>query len=88
MNPNSPFFPGCPPPLPPVKLTPTVATDPRTSPQTLWYIAQHVPHRRRWLIANESATPELLEFIAQAGGPGVAHAFAVLFDDLIEDTDT
>lgn len=75
------FYPGSPVPPPPIKLTPALATDPHTSNEVLWYIARKAPHLRKWLIANESSTPELLEFVAQIGGPGVKEGFQVLFDE-------
>ncbi|WP_418969377.1 hypothetical protein [Alloscardovia omnicolens] len=74
------FYPGSPPPPPPIKLTPAVATNPETSSDILWHIARHVPELRYWLIANASASAELLEFVSQAGGPHVKESFDVLFD--------
>lgn len=71
------------PPAPPMKLTPAVACDPQTDEEVLWYIAHNAPELRRWLVANPQSTPELLEFVAQAGGPGVNEAIEVLLD-LIE----
>lgn len=73
------FYPGSPVPEPPLKLTPLLATDPHADSDILWYIARNAPHLRKWLIANESASPELLEFVSQSGGPGVKEAFEVLF---------
>ena len=35
---------------------------------------------RRWIIANPHADAGLLEYIAQAGGPGVHEAFEVFFE--------
>lgn len=69
------LYPGSPVPPPPLKLTPALATDPATSEDILWYIARNVPHLRYWLIANEKASPELLEFVAQKGGPRVKESF-------------
>ncbi|TCD54398.1 hypothetical protein EJ419_04070 [Alloscardovia theropitheci] len=62
-----------------------MATDPDTDTRILWYIARHVPALRFWLIANPSATPELLEYVSQVGGPHVKESFDVLFSAL--DTD-
>ncbi|MFC0265770.1 variant leucine-rich repeat-containing protein [Alloscardovia macacae] len=76
------FYPGSPPPRPPLILTPRVATDPATSEKVLWFIARHIPELRFWLVANESASPALLEYISQAGGPRVKEAFHVLFSAL------
>ena len=77
---NQPFYPGSPPPEPPLELTPRVATAPSTPPEILWHIARHIPDLRFWIIANTAATPDLLEYISQTGGPRVKEAFAVLFD--------
>lgn len=71
------------PPDPPLKLTPALACDPQTAPEILWHIARTAPELRRWLVANPRSTPELLEYVAQAGGPGVHEAIEVLLD-LIE----
>lgn len=62
--------------------TPWHALNPDTDEETLWRIAREEPPLRRWLVANTAASPELLEYVAQAGGPGVAEAFAVLFDGM------
>jgi hypothetical protein len=69
------------PPQPPPSLTPALALDPATSQEVLWDVARGEPQLRRWLIANPAASPELLEFVAQVGGPGVREGFEVLFDD-------
>jgi hypothetical protein len=69
------------PPRPPLLLTPALALDPAVSQETLWTIAAEKPELRHWLIANPAASPELLEFVAQKGGPGVREGFDVLFDD-------
>ncbi|WP_240541922.1 hypothetical protein [Bifidobacterium simiarum] len=50
----------------------------------LWHIAREAPQLRMWLIANPSATPAMLEFVAQTGGPGVRRAFEVLFESMDE----
>lgn len=75
------------PPAPPLKLDAQVAMDPHTDDDVLWHIAQHAPELRYWLVANPSASAELLEYVAQAGGPNVEHAFAVLFDALDDDAE-
>lgn len=67
------------PPEPPIRLTAQVACDPTTTDDVLWTIAEHAPELRMWLIANPSASAELLEYVAQRGGPGVARGFEVLF---------
>ncbi|EFA22903.1 hypothetical protein BIFGAL_03944 [Bifidobacterium gallicum DSM 20093 = LMG 11596] len=56
--------------------------DADTDAELLWHIARTAPELRRWLVANPSADAELLEFVAQAGGPGVKDAFDVLFDSM------
>lgn len=66
------------PPAPPITLTALTACDPATGMEILWHIAHHVPELRRWLVANPNATPELMEYIAQAGGPGVNEAIEIL----------
>lgn len=58
-----------------------IAASAKTTEEVLWHIAREYPQLRRWLIANSSASPELLEFVAQVGGPGVRAGFDVLFDD-------
>lgn len=73
--------PGAPPP-PPLELTPQVACDPSTDPEVLWRIARDVPELRRWVVANPSADAMLLEYVSQAGGPGVRRALEVLLDSL------
>lgn len=70
------------PPEPPLVPTPWHALNPDTDEATLWWIARQVPALRRWLVANPAASPELLEYVAQLGGPGVAEAFDVLFAGL------
>lgn len=67
------------PPAPPLALTPLLACDPQTDTKILWHIAKHAPQLRRWLIANPRADAALLEYVSQAGGPGVKEAFDVLF---------
>jgi hypothetical protein len=62
-------------------MTPALALDPATDESLLWFIAQNQPLLRHWLIANPASSPELLEYVAQVGGPGVEEGFAVLFDD-------
>lgn len=68
------------PPQPPIKLTPLLACDPDTDTDVLWHIARHAPELRRWLVANPKADAALLEYVAQAGGPGVRDALTVLLD--------
>ena len=68
------------PPAPPLKRTPSVACNPDTDEDVLWYIARSAPELRRWLVANPRSTPQLLEYVAQAGGPGVHEAIEVLLD--------
>ena len=46
------------------------------------YHARKSLQMRKWIIANPQADPELLEYISQAGGPGVCEAFEVLFESL------
>lgn len=70
------------PPSPPLLLTPSVAADPDTDMEVLWHIARHVPDLRRWLVVNPKADAHLLEYISQAGGPGVHRALKVLLDSL------
>ncbi|MBT1166999.1 hypothetical protein JS539_09510 [Bifidobacterium simiarum] len=72
------------PPPPPLRLTAAVACDPHTDQDVLWHIAREAPQLRMWLIANPSATPAMLEFVAQTGGPGVRRAFEVLFESMDE----
>lgn len=68
------------PPRPPLQLTPLVACDPATDMDVLWHIAREAPELRRWLVANPRADAALLEFVAQAGGPGVREALTLLLD--------
>lgn len=70
------------PPAPPLVPTPWHALNPDTDEAILWRIARESPQLRRWLVANTAASPELLEYVAQMGGPGVAEAFEVLFAGL------
>ena len=63
-------------------LSPLLACDPATAPEVLWFIAEHEPELRRWLVANPSADAALLEYVAQAGGPGVNRALTILLDGL------
>ncbi|NMM94913.1 hypothetical protein [Bifidobacterium oedipodis] len=70
------------PPSPPIRLTPAVAVSPDTPQEILWHIAQHAPELRRWLVANPRADAILLEYISQAGGPGVKQALEVLLESL------
>ncbi|MBT1175802.1 hypothetical protein JS530_09885 [Bifidobacterium sp. LC6] len=70
------------PPNPPIPLTPQVACSPDTDADVLWYIAQHVPELRRWVVANPTADAALLEYISQSGGPGVRQALEILLESL------
>nr|WP_243388705.1 hypothetical protein [Bifidobacterium scaligerum] len=70
------------PPEPPLVLTPAVACSPDTGEDVLWHIAQHVPELRRWLVANPKAGAALLEYVSQAGGPGVRHSLEILLESL------
>lgn len=70
------------PPEPPLRLTPLVACDASTDEEVLWYIVEFAPQLRKWIIANPAATPELLEAVSQAGGPGVREGFEVLFGEV------
>lgn len=70
------------PPEPPLRLTPAVAADPATDADVLWHIARHAPELRRWLVANPKADAALLEYVSQAGGPGVKRALTVLLGSL------
>lgn len=69
------------PPPPPLVVTPGMACDPDTDMSTLWLIAREHPHLRKWLIANPKADAALLEYVSQAGGPGVRNAFDILFGE-------
>ncbi|MCH4209876.1 hypothetical protein [Bifidobacterium sp.] len=69
------------PPQPPLALTPLVACSSEDD-DVLWHIAREAPELRRWLIANPRADANLLEYVAQAGGPGVKEGFEVLFESL------
>ncbi|MBW3094848.1 hypothetical protein KIH75_05765 [Bifidobacterium sp. 64T4] len=70
------------PPAPPLALTPALAADPETDIDILWHIAREAPELRRWLVANPKADARLLEYVSQAGGPGVRRALNVLLDSL------
>ena len=56
--------------------------DPETAIEVLWRIARDEPELRRWLVINPKADASLLEYVSQAGGPGVKQALNVLFDSL------
>lgn len=70
------------PPEPPPHLDEEITLNPSTSISLLWAIARKRPDLRRWLIVNPSSPPELLEYIAQQGGPGVGQGLRVLFNAL------
>ena len=70
------------PPAPPLVLTPALAADPETEGEILWRIAREEPELRQWLVINPNADARLLEYVSQAGGPGVRRALGVLFDSL------
>jgi hypothetical protein len=70
------------PPSPPILLTPLVACSPGTAQDVLWHIAEYAPRLRKWLIANPSATPAMLEYLAQVGGPDVARSLQILLESL------
>lgn len=70
------------PPEPPIRLTPTVASDPDTPIEVLWHIARHAPRLRKWVIVNRTADANLLEYISQQGGPGVRETLQMLFDSV------
>jgi hypothetical protein len=53
----------------------------------LWHIAHEAPELRRWLVANPHADALLLEYVAQASGPGVNEAFHVFFASMDESVD-
>ena len=72
------------PPPAPIRLTPLVACDPETSEEILWHIARYAPTLRKWVVANTAASPLLLEYISQQGGPGVKEALQMLLDVLEE----
>ncbi|NEG70515.1 hypothetical protein F6S87_07910 [Bifidobacterium sp. BRDM6] len=75
------------PPAPPLVPTPLMACDPATDPSLLWQLARDEPELRRWIVANPAASASLLEFISQAGGPGVREALTLLLDSLEERAD-
>lgn len=70
------------PPAPPIELTPLVACSADTAQDMLWHIAEYAPRLRKWLVANPSATPAMLEYLAQVGGPGVPEALRILLKSL------
>lgn len=70
------------PPMPPLQPTPLTACSPETPIETLWEFARHHPRLRMWIVANPAAPPELMEYISQQGGPGVAHALSILLDSI------
>ena len=70
------------PPSPPIPLTPLVACSPGTPQDVLWHIAEYAPRLRKWLIANPSATPAMLEYLAQVDGPDVARSLQILLESL------
>lgn len=70
------------PPKPPLPRTPLTACDPYTPLSTLWTLAREQPELRRYIIANPFATADLLEYIAQSGGPGVTRCMRILLDSL------
>ena len=70
------------PPAPPLALTPALAADPETSAEILWRIARDEPELRQWLVINPNADAGLLEYVSQAGGPGVRRALDVLLESL------
>lgn len=70
------------PPAPPIELTLLVACSADTAQDVLWHIAEYAPRLRKWLVANPSATPAMLEYLAQVGGPGVPEALRILLKSL------
>ena len=46
------------------------------------HIAEYAPQLRKWLVANPSATPAMLDYLAQVGGPDVARALQILLESL------
>lgn len=70
------------PPAPPIELTQLVACSAETAQDVLWHIAEHAPRLRKWLVANPSATPAMLEYLAQVGGPSVHEALRILLESL------
>lgn len=87
-DPRSPHGPAWPraandqmPPPPPLQPSPLIACDPDTDMDVLWHIAREMPELRRWLVANPRADAALLEYVAQAGGPGVTEALLVLLGE-------
>lgn len=61
--------------------SPATASDPRTSVDDLWRMAEQ-PHLRAWIVANTSAPADLINEIARVGGPGVHRALAILRESL------
>lgn len=61
--------------------SPVTASDPRTSVDDLWRMAEQ-PHLRAWIVANTSAPADLINEIARVGGPGVHRALAILRESL------
>ncbi|MFR0558115.1 hypothetical protein ACLUWO_04425 [Pseudoscardovia radai] len=61
--------------------SPVTASDPRTSVDDLWRMAEQ-PRLRAWIVANTSAPADLINEIARVGGPGVHHALAILRESL------
>lgn len=74
------------PPRPPLALTPLLACE-TADEDILWHIAHEAPELRRWLVANPHADALLLEYVAQASGPGVNEAFHVFFASMDESVD-
>lgn len=70
------------PPQPPQTLDVATALDPSTPSVTLWRIARERSDLRKWLIANPAASPQLLEYISQAGGDKVTAGLTALFENL------
>ena len=69
-------------PRPKPLIEPLVACSPGTAQDVLWHIAEYAPRLRKWLIANPSATPAMLEYLAQVGGPDVARSLQILLESL------
>ena len=61
---------------------PLVACSPDTPQDVLWHIAEYAPQLRKWLVANPSVTPAMLDYLAQVGGPDVARALQILLESL------
>lgn len=60
-----------------------MAANPATDRELLWHIARTRPDLRRWLVANPAADATLLEYVSQAGGPGVRQALEILLRTLV-----